>query len=275
MDIRNLEQIQERDNGYETRRLVPWLLASAGAGAIALTIALSLPQKHATAAASADPLGALIAQVKAQRPQPADVLKPQNASFAQMLSDRERPSTAWVAVRAGNGKLIPADSPKPKATAPWTGKQLPLVPLPAGKILDATAVAAKPADPLLTLAADRSKISNTAPLADAGTGGQFQIQVASFRTEKEAEHYTRELRVRGYKAYSQAARVPNRGLWHRVRIGPFKNKYRAVRFKKKFERKERVATLLVDPNKVERQRSRRAAKLAARARRKKRRAKKR
>lgn len=273
VDIRNLEQIQEQDHGYETKRLVPWLLASAGGGAIALSVALSLPQNHETTAVQADPLGDLIAQVKssADSPPAPGVLSGDEASFSRILSDRERKSTALVAVQSGNGTVIPLPAPRLEAPAPWAGDRLPIVPLPAGKLLDSTAVIKRPTDPLLTLAADRARISNTDTPVEAGSGGQYQIQVASFRTETDANQYTRELRLRGYRAHRQEARVPNRGVWYRVRIGPFKHKYLAARFKTEFERKEHVATLLVDPYKVERQRTQRAAKLAARARRKKRR----
>jgi hypothetical protein len=65
--------------------------------------------------------------------------------------------------------------------------------------------------------------------------------------------------------------VPNRGLWHRVRIGPFKHKFKALSYKMAFEEKENMATFLVDPESVERRETQRAAKLAARAKKSKRR----
>ena len=61
-----------------------------------------------------------------------------------------------------------------------------------------------------------------------------------------------ELRLRGHRAHAEPARIPNRGLWYRVRIGPFKDKAKAIAYKVDFERKENMAALLVDPERVER-----------------------
>lgn len=271
MDIRNLEQIQERDNGQGARRLVPWLLAAGGVGAISLTLALTGSKQRPSTVSPVDPLGDLIAQAQQGGKVEADTLTTKNTSFAKILNDRERPSVAFVAVKDGNGRLIPLNKSLEKAPLPIAGDKLPVVPIPAGKVLEVTSITKQPSDPILALAVDRTQFPKNSPLADTGAAGQYQIQVASFRTEQEAKSYVRELRLRGHQAHSQAARVPNRGLWFRVRIGPFKHKYSAVQYKADFEKKEKMATLLVDPHKVERREAQRAAKLAARARRKKRR----
>ena len=47
-----------------------------------------------------------------------------------------------------------------------------------------------------------------------------------------------------------------------MRIGPFKEKLKAIAYKTDFEQKESMAVLLIDPEKVERQQAQRAAKLA-------------
>jgi cell division septation protein DedD len=94
--------------------------------------------------------------------------------------------------------------------------------------------------------------------------GGYQIQVASFRDQNEADSYVGELKKRGHGAYRQAAYVKDRGLWHRVRIGPFKFKYLAQRYQKEFEEKERMSTFLVDPDKVKRQQEIYDAKVKAR-----------
>ena len=59
--------------------------------------------------------------------------------------------------------------------------------------------------------------------------------------------------------------MSDRGLWHRVRIGPFKTKLAAEKYKSEFDKKERMNVFLVDPEKVKRQEEMRASKLAARA----------
>ena len=108
-----------------------------------------------------------------------------------------------------------------------------------------------PRDGLTELAADRAQLPPEGEKAQPGSAGNFQIQVASFRDQPEAQAYVEELRLRGYTAYRESAHIPGRGLWHRVRIGPFKDKSKALAYKAEFERKEGMAALLVDPERLE------------------------
>ena len=98
----------------------------------------------------------------------------------------------------------------------------------------------------------------------AGAEGGFQLQVASFKDQGEADQFAEALRKRGHRAYRQSAYVADRGLWHRVRIGPFKSKLSAEKYKADFDKKERMSAFLVDPDKVKRQEELRASKLASR-----------
>ena len=89
-------------------------------------------------------------------------------------------------------------------------------------------------------------VADSAELAPSGMEGGFQLQVASYRDQADADKLVEDLRKRGHRAFRQAAYVPERGLWQRVRIGPFKNKFEAVEYKAKFERAERLTPFLVD-----------------------------
>jgi len=264
VDLRHLDQIQEQDQTPSGRGLGPWLLGAAGVGALLLTAVLSMPAKHVAVESTADPLSALIAKAKEERSSPADELRLDHASFAEILADKERPSTALVAVKAQDGRFIESLEPELRP-APPPGDELPVVPLPAGKLLESTKVTGEPQDGLTELAADRAQLPPGGERAEAGSAGEYQIQVASFRDQAEADAYVGELRLRGYRAYREGARVPNRGLWHRVRIGPFNDKFTALTYKAEFESKEGMAAFLVDPDKVESREAQRAAKLAARA----------
>jgi cell division septation protein DedD len=265
VDIRHLDQIQEQDGSSGGRGLGPWLLAALGVGALVLTAVMSMPEKEVASAATDDPLSALIARAKEERAEPADRLSKDHASFAELLADKERPSTALVAVKTQDGRLIESSEPRvPQAPPP--GDSLPVVPLPAGKLLDSTGLTSDPRDGLTELAADRAQVPRGSEQAEAGSTGEFQIQVASFRDKVEADAYVEQLRLRGHRAHSEAAKVPNRGVWHRVRIGPFKGKFKALAYKAEFEAKEGMAALLVDPEKVEQREAQRAAKVLARAR---------
>ena len=260
MDLRNLDQIQEQDGGSQ-RGLGPWLLGAGGLGALALAVVMSMPEKHVAAESTEDPLAALLAKARETQSTPADQLSPEHASFAQILTDKERPSTALVAVRSTDGRLLdPSERQLPPAPPP--SDQLPVVPLPAGKMLDSTQLSAEPHDGLAELAAERSQPAPGGERAEAGSTGEYQIQIASFRDRPEADAYVQGLRLRGHRAHAEAARIPGRGLWYRVRIGPFKDKAKTLAYKLDFERKENMTTILVDPERVERQQAQRALELA-------------
>jgi len=83
-----------------------------------------------------------------------------------------------------------------------------------------------------------------------GTPGGHQLQVSSFKTQEEADRFASALRRRGHRAYIEPANVPGRGLWYRVRIGPFKYRHSAVIYRQEFEAKERLVTFIVDPPKT-------------------------
>jgi cell division septation protein DedD len=57
---------------------------------------------------------------------------------------------------------------------------------------------------------------------EAGAG--FTIQVASLKDMKVAAEIAEMLKKKGYQAYTVSAKIPGRGVWHRVRIGHFKNR---------------------------------------------------
>jgi cell division septation protein DedD len=259
VDLRNLDQIQEQEDSTSAGRLGGWVLGGAGVGALLLTVALSTDRHTTAAPSSKDPLAELVAKAREEAP-PADRVTRDNVTFSRILSDREAPTTALVAVKDKDGQLSPPPLSTYQAAPPPTDR-LPIVPLPAGNLLETTRFSAKPPDGLSELAADRAQLPTNGERAQAGTDGQYQIQIASFRSADEADKYVEELRLRGHRAYRQAASVPNRGVWQRVRVGPFKNKADAINYKAEFERKEGMATFLVDPEKVERRLA--AAKLAA------------
>jgi cell division septation protein DedD len=229
VDIRHLDQIQEQERKGSGRGLGPWLLGAAGVGAVVLCAVLSMPTKEPPAQSSVDPLSELLAKAKEEKSAPFDQLSHAHTSFAELLTDKERPSTALVAVKARDGHFIEAPELEVPAGPP-PGDELPVVPLPAGKLLESTKMTDEPHDRLTELAADRAQLPPDGEKAELGSAGDYQIQVASFRDLPEAEAYVAELRLRGHSAYRETARIPGRGLWHRVRIGPFKDKFKALAY---------------------------------------------
>ncbi len=51
--------------------------------------------------------------------------------------------------------------------------------------------------------------------------GSFTIQVASTKDEASADRMVVKLRMKGYPAYQSRADIPEKGIWYRVRVGPY------------------------------------------------------
>ncbi|HUV50685.1 MAG TPA: SPOR domain-containing protein [Anaerolineae bacterium] len=54
-------------------------------------------------------------------------------------------------------------------------------------------------------------------------GANFTIQIASLKDMKVAVSMAEMLKKKGYQAYTVSAEIPDKGAWHRIRIGHFKN----------------------------------------------------
>ena len=266
VNVRNLEQIQETDRDGRSARVATVLLASVGGAALVIAAVMSMRQSAPPVEAKADPLAVLVAKAKHPEATPPEAVRQSDVTFPGVLSDSTRPTTALAAVKDERGRLVaPSLDPEPPPVIPTpAADKLPVVPLPAGTLLDQTPVTEKPKDPLVALAHDVSKVEAT-PAVMAGAEGGFQLQVASFKDQADADHFVEELLKRGHRAYRQPAYVADRGLWHRVRIGPFKTKLAAAKYKAEFDQKERMSAFLDDPDKVKRQEELRQNKLAARA----------
>lgn len=251
--VRNLDDIQEDDPaGYQPSRAGALVLASLGGACVVFAAVLLLRSPARAKVTSTDPLGELVA---AARPlssaQPSDGVG-QDVTFPALLSDAKRPTTALEATREGkpSPSALPFDLPPGAPTTPPPATdRLPVVPLPAQNVLEASAADPPSGDTLATMAnqAARDPAAESAP---AGGPGGHQLQVSSFKTAPEAEAFAAALRRRGHKAYVEPAQVKGRGQWFRVRIGPFKYRHSAVIYRQEFEAKERMVTFIVDPPKT-------------------------
>ncbi|MBC2696667.1 MAG: SPOR domain-containing protein [Desulfobacteraceae bacterium] len=59
------------------------------------------------------------------------------------------------------------------------------------------------------------------------TDKKLTIQVASLKDSKDADEMVAKLKKKGYPAYRISSNIPEKGIWHRVRIGYFKDKAEA------------------------------------------------
>lgn len=268
VNVRNLEQIQEQDAGRPSRIGTLLLVSLAGAAIVTAGVMMS-KKRGAPARSTQDPLAALVAGAKPAGAS-AEALDGKDVSFPRILSDDADPTTALAAVKDERGRLVKRDEGGVLSTEagvlpapPPATDRLPVVPLPVGTLLNASPVITSPRDALTDMASSAAAAKTDGELAPEGSEGGFQLQVASFKEQSEADRTVEDLRKRGHRAFRQAAHVPERGLWHRVRIGPFKTKLEALKYKDRFERTERIAPFLVDPDKVKQAEEQRAARLSA------------
>lgn len=64
-------------------------------------------------------------------------------------------------------------------------------------------------------------------------GNYFVVQVAAFRSSSISENEAGKYRNKGLNAFVEAAEIPGRGTWYRVRVGNFNSKEEAIIFANK------------------------------------------
>jgi cell division septation protein DedD len=252
--IRNLEEIQEAEPSERSSRLGALVLASLGGACIVFAAVALLRTPARPRPETLDPLGDLVAKahpagvkVEPRRPD----LAGHEITFPTMLSDTKNTTaleavrTPQAPVRAAPEGAFASSLVPPEAVA----DRLPPAPLPAQHILQAPPDAATPRDSLTQMARHVAR-EDGSEIAGAGMPGGYQLQVSSFKTQAEGEKFAAALRRRGHRAYVEPANVKGRGLWYRVRIGPFKYKHSAVIYRQDFEAKERLVTFIIEPPKV-------------------------
>lgn len=258
VNLRNLEQIHEV-SGNGAPRLSAFLLGGIGLAAVIVAGMLVSGRSDQPESTEIDPLEALV-RAEANPKAGDSGVRPDELTFPEVLSDTGNPTTALVALRGEDGKLAAQAEAAPPAPTQVDG--LPTQARPLGSLLGATKVTTEPKDELTALAVQASEAKAPPLPTPSGSEGGFLIQVASFKEEADAEALVQELKTRGHRAFRQTANVPGRGIWHRVRIGSFQSQYEATLYKARLEETERMATLVIDPEKVERQEQTRAFKLA-------------
>jgi DedD protein len=95
------------------------------------------------------------------------------------------------------------------------------------------------------VAAALPKPSKDSARSGTSEGGEFLLHVISYETKAPAEALARALRDRGHEAFVAAGEVNGRGRYYRVRIGPFVSKQAADAYRRAFETRERMNTIVV------------------------------
>jgi DedD protein len=253
--LRNLEQIQEAESRSKGPRAGTLLLASLGAACVIFAVLSQSWRKAPTVGRPPDPLGELVAQAKVAKPSDHFDLGGKEVMLPSMLSDESRTTTALAAMRpspaasAGPADGVPGPPAReePANNPPPPTDRLPVVPLPARNVAASSPVVSRPRDALTQMAKEASSITTTP--VEEGHGGAYQLQTSSFRSDTEAASFATALRQRGHRAYVEPAQLLGRGVWYRVRVGPFKTQKEAALYRSEFEKKEHLVPFIVEPPK--------------------------
>jgi DedD protein len=238
--VRNLERIQETDHESRMPRTVSVALLVLGGACIVLAAMALGGKRSGEEAAHNDPLGELVAK-QGKPAQKGPDLVTQDVTFPSILSDNGKPTTALAAMNATATPSAVPSGPPPATDV------IPVVPLPAQNVLEASPVMTRPRDGLTRAASEAQANATEGTAAPAGHDGNYQLQVSSFKTREEADTFAQQLRLRGHRAYVLEAKVQGRGTWYRVRVGPFPTQAAAASYRSTFEAKEHVVPFVVPP----------------------------
>jgi len=138
-------------------------------------------------------------------------------------------------VGEGHKKARPAAKKQAKPAPPTPAKAKPdagpVAPVPAKEEQDppvAKAVAEPPQE--------QPKPAAAKPAAD----GTFTLQLSAFQDKMEAKQFMQNLQGNGLKPYMVPAKIPNRGVWYRVRVGSYATWDEALAAKQAFEKKQQI-----------------------------------
>jgi cell division septation protein DedD len=98
-------------------------------------------------------------------------------------------------------------------------------------------------DPLMAKALRND--DDNGEISPRGHDGEFTLQVISYDSPEPSRAFAEGLRAKGHAAFVVAADIPDRGRYYRVRIGPFKNRFQADAYRRKFETDEQMNTFVV------------------------------
>jgi cell division septation protein DedD len=255
--MRDLEQIQERDYDDGPGRKIA-MLGMAALATVGLVFAMGVllgRSAETVAEPEPDPLAALDEALALPAGAPEDAeeeadptVDPRELTFHDSLVGDERPEVA-AAMAAAAAELAHLD-PLPPAEDEGQGLAVgtfttAVVPPPEAPEATAPALEVAPAGNLAMAPVAATAMEPRIAEAAEGSDGVYTLQVISYRTREEAEVFAEALRARGHAAFVQTAEVPERGTYHRVRIGPFETLRAAESYRADFEAQERMNTFVV------------------------------
>jgi DedD protein len=246
VNLRNLEQIQEREPSSGGSRVGTFVMASVAGACVVFAVLALMRRPSAATSPKTDPLADLVTKSSPAGSARGSPLSGRDVAFPELLSDDPNPTTALATIGpAASGSAQFALPPGLPTTPPPAADRLTVVPLPAQNYLSLSPVVTQPRDSLTAMAHQAS--APTGPEANEGASGGYQLQVSSFRVQEEAQKFSQALRKRGHRAHYESAIVPGKGTWYRVRVGPFRTKLEAMHYRHEFEQREHMVPFLVEP----------------------------
>jgi len=245
--MRDLDQIQERDDVSHSSRLMSIALGAIATACVLFAVGVMVGREAGDTrpAPREDPLAQL--DRLAQRPEAA---APATLTYAERLTGNPGGSTPVGA--AATPGAAPAGAVA-NATAQLLGgpsladaSQRPVLLPQSASPLGGFGV--RLSESALTNAGTVGPSATTprGTPVPAGNDGPFTVQVSSFRAVGHAQTFAQRLRERGHRAYvAQPATDPNNVVWHRVRVGPFNNLREASAYRADFENRERMPAIVV------------------------------
>ncbi len=73
---------------------------------------------------------------------------------------------------------------------------------------------------------------------------RYTIQIASYQEKDMAEEEVKNLKMHGYAAFIVSSDVPDKGTWHRVRLGSFPNRAAAEKLMKQLQSKDGISSFI-------------------------------
>ncbi|MDB4929194.1 MAG: Sporulation domain protein [Myxococcaceae bacterium] len=237
--MRDLDQIQERDDVSHSSRLMSIALGAIATACVLFAVGVMVGREAGDArpAQREDPLAQL--DRLAQHPETAAAA---NLTYAERLTGPAGSTPTGAATSAAAPTATPLLVGPSLADMAQRPVLLPQSASPLGGF------GVRLSESALTNAGTVGPTA-TAPRGTPvgpGSDGAFTVQVSSFRAVAHAQTFAQRLRDRGHRAFvAQPATDPNNVVWHRVRVGPFNNLREASAYRADFENRERMPAIVV------------------------------
>jgi DedD protein len=271
--VRDLEQLQEQDAEERQRKRGTLAMAALAILMLAFAIGMVVGKAFEPASPARDPLDQLDRVAEASRapddPQPSaakvrakvpdqPAVEAADLSFERRLTGEEERPEVLAAIEAAEREeaqlaihtAAPLTAAAPESEALALENDIPGDLPDAPTVVPANMAAglanqklerAKQHDPLIASALPR-RISARAA---RGNEGEYTLQVISYDSHATAEAFANALRARGHEAFVTVGEVEGRGRYYRVRVGPFGTREAAEEYRRAFEERERMNTIVI------------------------------